>query len=92
MKVATVSVAGERRVGQIGKDGTSIAPFDLPLAEAQDGILALIRRNGAGMPTLSPIPLSQVVIEAPIPLPQISISRSARPPKTAFLSASAKSG
>ena len=45
MKVATVSVAGERRVGQIGKDGTSIAPFDLPLAEAQDGILALIRRK-----------------------------------------------
>ena len=74
MKVATVSVAGERRVGQIGKDGTSIAPFDLPLAEAQDGILALIRRNGAGMPpTLSPIPLSQVVIEAPIPLPRRNI-------------------
>jgi 2-keto-4-pentenoate hydratase/2-oxohepta-3-ene-1,7-dioic acid hydratase in catechol pathway len=74
MKVATVSVAGERRVGQIGKDGASIAPFDLPLAEAQDGILALIRRNGAGMPpTLSPIPLSQVVIEAPIPLPRRNI-------------------
>src|ERR1700676_624472 len=73
MKVATVSVARERRVGQLGKDGTSIAPCDLPLAEAQDGILALIRRNGAGMPTLSPIPLSQVVIEAPIPLPRRNI-------------------
>jgi 2-keto-4-pentenoate hydratase/2-oxohepta-3-ene-1,7-dioic acid hydratase in catechol pathway len=74
MKVATVSVAGERRVGQIGKDGTSIAPFDLTLAEAQDGILALIRRNGAGMPpTLSPIPLSQVMIEAPIPVPRRNI-------------------
>jgi len=74
MKVATVSVAGERRVGQIGKDGTSIAPFDLTLAEAQNGILALIRRNGAGMPpTLSPIPLSQVMIEAPIPVPRRNI-------------------
>jgi 2-keto-4-pentenoate hydratase/2-oxohepta-3-ene-1,7-dioic acid hydratase in catechol pathway len=27
MKVATVSVAGERRVGQIAEGGTSIAPF-----------------------------------------------------------------
>jgi 2-keto-4-pentenoate hydratase/2-oxohepta-3-ene-1,7-dioic acid hydratase in catechol pathway len=74
MKVATVSVAGERRVGRITKDGTSIAPFDLTLSEAQDGILALIRRNGMGMPpTLSPIPLSQVMIEAPIPLPRRNI-------------------
>jgi 2-keto-4-pentenoate hydratase/2-oxohepta-3-ene-1,7-dioic acid hydratase in catechol pathway len=74
MKVATVSVAGERRVGRITKDGTSIAPFDLPLSEAQDGILALIRQNGVGTPpTLSPIPLSQVVIEAPIPLPRRNI-------------------
>jgi 2-keto-4-pentenoate hydratase/2-oxohepta-3-ene-1,7-dioic acid hydratase in catechol pathway len=73
MKVATVSVAGERRVGQIAKDGLSIAPFELSLAEAQDGILALIRRNAAGIPpTLSPIPLSQVTIEAPI-LPKRNI-------------------
>jgi 2-keto-4-pentenoate hydratase/2-oxohepta-3-ene-1,7-dioic acid hydratase in catechol pathway len=74
MKVATVSVAGERRVGRIAKDGRSIAPFDLTLSEAQDGILALIRPNGAGMPlTLSPIPLSQVAIEAPIPVPRRNI-------------------
>jgi 2-keto-4-pentenoate hydratase/2-oxohepta-3-ene-1,7-dioic acid hydratase in catechol pathway len=74
MKVATVSVAGERRVGRISEDGTAIAPFDLPLSEAQDGIVALIRRNGAGMPsTLSPIPLSQVAMEAPIPMPRRNI-------------------
>ena len=74
MKVATVSIAGERRVGQISTDGLSIAPFDLTLSEAQDGIVALIRRNGAGMPrTLSPIPLSQVTIEAPIPMPRRNI-------------------
>jgi 2-keto-4-pentenoate hydratase/2-oxohepta-3-ene-1,7-dioic acid hydratase in catechol pathway len=74
MKVATVSVAGERRVGQIADGGTSIAPFDLAPSEAQDGILALIRRNGAGRPpTLSPIPLSQVTIEAPIPVPRRNI-------------------
>src|ERR1700744_3379827 len=74
MKVATVSIAGERRVGQISKDGTSLLPFDLPVAEAQDGILALIRRNGSGLPsTLSPVPLNQVTMEAPIPLPRRNI-------------------
>jgi hypothetical protein len=47
MKVATVLVAGERRVGQITNYETSIAPFDLAFAQVRDGILALIRRNGA---------------------------------------------
>jgi 2-keto-4-pentenoate hydratase/2-oxohepta-3-ene-1,7-dioic acid hydratase in catechol pathway len=74
MKVATISIAGERRVGQITEDGTSLLPFDLPVVEAQDGILALIRRNGWGLPlTLSPVPLNQVTMEAPIPLPRRNI-------------------
>ena len=74
MKVATVSIAGERRVGQITSDGSALAPFDLPISEAQDGILALIRRNGAGLPpTLSPVPLNQVAMEAPIPQPRRNI-------------------
>jgi 2-keto-4-pentenoate hydratase/2-oxohepta-3-ene-1,7-dioic acid hydratase in catechol pathway len=74
MKVATVSIAGERRVGRITSDGTAIAPFDLSISETQDGILALIRRNGRGVPsTLSPIPLAQVSLEAPIPVPRRNI-------------------
>ncbi len=59
MKVATVSIAGERRVGQVTDDGLSIAPFDLPLSEAQDGVVALIRRDGRGLPpALSSIPMT----------------------------------
>jgi 2-keto-4-pentenoate hydratase/2-oxohepta-3-ene-1,7-dioic acid hydratase in catechol pathway len=74
MRVATVSVAGERRVGRVAADGMSIAPFDLALSDAKDGILAVIRRNGqAPPPTLSPIPLSQVLLEAPIPVPRRNI-------------------
>lgn len=74
MKVATISVAGERRVGLVTDDGVSIAPFDLALSDAQDGVLALIRRNGRSLPlTLSPIPLSQVSLEAPIPVPRRNI-------------------
>jgi 2-keto-4-pentenoate hydratase/2-oxohepta-3-ene-1,7-dioic acid hydratase in catechol pathway len=74
MKVATVSIAGERRVGRITSDGTAITPFDLPVSETEDGIIALIRRNGRGVPpTLSPIPLAQVSLEAPIPVPRRNI-------------------
>jgi 2-keto-4-pentenoate hydratase/2-oxohepta-3-ene-1,7-dioic acid hydratase in catechol pathway len=68
MKVATVSIAGERRVGQVTDDGLSIAPFDLPLSEAQDGVLALIRRDRHDLPpALSSIRMTEVAIEAPVP-------------------------
>ena len=74
MKIATVSITGQRRVGKITPDGTALAPFDLPISEVQDGIFALIRRDGASLPpTLSPIPLNRVTIEAPIPQPRRNI-------------------
>jgi 2-keto-4-pentenoate hydratase/2-oxohepta-3-ene-1,7-dioic acid hydratase in catechol pathway len=74
MKVATVAIAGERRVGRLTDDGRSIAPFDLPLAEANEGVLALVGRDGQALPpVLSPISLSDVVIEAPIPAPRRNI-------------------
>lgn len=74
MKIATVSIAGERRVGRVTDEGKSIAPFDLSVSESQDGVLGLIRRNGTGVPpTRSPIPLSQVRLEAPIPAPRRNI-------------------
>lgn len=38
------------------------------------GVVALIQRNGAGVPrTLSPVPLNSVELEAPIPLPARNI-------------------
>lgn len=74
MRVATFSIAGERRVGLVDLDAQTIAPFDFTVDQAKSGILALIERNGAGLPrTLSPIPLSQVEIEAPIPQPRRNI-------------------
>lgn len=71
---STFAIAGERRVGIIDLEKQTVSPFDLPVEQAQTGLLALMRRNGAGMPrTLSPIPLAQVEIEAPIPLPARNI-------------------
>lgn len=74
MRVATFSIAGERRVGIVDLDAQTIAPFDFAVDQAKTGILALIDRNGAGVPrTLSPVPLAQVEIEAPIPQPRRNI-------------------
>ena len=74
MRAATFSIAGERRVGLVDAQAGTVAPFDFPLERAATGILALIERNGSGIPpTLSPIPLSQVELEAPIPQPRRNI-------------------
>jgi 2-keto-4-pentenoate hydratase/2-oxohepta-3-ene-1,7-dioic acid hydratase in catechol pathway len=73
MRVATVSLAGECRVGQISADGSTIAPFALPAAEASTGILALIHNGASLPPTLSPVPLTHASFEAPIPRPRRNI-------------------
>lgn len=74
MKVATFTIGGERRVGLVDSAAGTVAPFDFSVERARDGVLALIERNGAGLPmTLSPIPLSQVELEAPIPSPRRNI-------------------
>src|SRR5215208_6069742 len=72
MRVATVSIGGERRVGLVDADANHISPFDLAPSEAEGGVLALIGR--ADLPaTLSPIPLERVTLEAPIPRPRRNI-------------------
>lgn len=74
MRVATFSIGGERRVGLVDLDAGTVSPFDLPVERAEAGVLALIERNGAGVPrTLSPIPLGAVTLEAPIPRPARNI-------------------
>jgi 2-keto-4-pentenoate hydratase/2-oxohepta-3-ene-1,7-dioic acid hydratase in catechol pathway len=73
MKIATFSVGGERRVGVIDPDRWSVAPFDLPAAEAEEGVLALVRRNGSVPGLMSSIPVDRVVLEAPIPRPRRNI-------------------
>jgi len=74
MKVATFTVGGERRVGIVDVERNLVEPFDLPVEAAEKGLLALIERNGAGVPgRLSPIPLDRVTLEAPVPHPRRNI-------------------
>ena len=74
MKVATFLISGERRVGLLDLDNQTITPFDFTIELARLGILALIDQIGSRpTPTLSPIPLSEVDLEAPIPHPRRNI-------------------
>lgn len=73
MKVATVNIAGERRVGVVDTDAETFAAFDLPMVDAEQGLLAIIGREDDLPPTRSPMPLSRVDIEAPIPRPRRNI-------------------
>ena len=72
MKIATYRVGGERRVGIVDERRQTVAPFDIPKSEAALGVLALIDR-----PTLpgvlSPMPLREGTLEAPIPRPRRNI-------------------
>ncbi len=72
MRIATFHIGGERRVGCVDEKRQSIAPFDLSMDEAKEGLLALISRHE--MPrTLNPIPLREITLEAPIPRPRRNI-------------------
>jgi 2-keto-4-pentenoate hydratase/2-oxohepta-3-ene-1,7-dioic acid hydratase in catechol pathway len=72
VKIATYRVGGERRVGIVDDHRQTISPFDLSGAEAEQGVLALIDR-GSIPATLTPMPLREAVIEAPIVRPRRNI-------------------
>jgi 2-keto-4-pentenoate hydratase/2-oxohepta-3-ene-1,7-dioic acid hydratase in catechol pathway len=72
VKIATYRVGGERRVGIVDLVSQTVSPFDLPESEAAHGVLALIDR--AVLPRiLSPMPLGEAEIEAPIVRPRRNI-------------------
>ena len=77
MRIATFLHQGQRRVGRVSADGQSVTAFELPPAEAERGALALVDAAAAGRPlpaSAGPaIPLSEVSLQAPIPLPRRNV-------------------
>ena len=63
-----------REVGLVSDDGTSLRPLDLAGADAQRGALALIEAQARGNAALEvygeAIALTDVLLEAPLPLPR----------------------
>jgi 2-keto-4-pentenoate hydratase/2-oxohepta-3-ene-1,7-dioic acid hydratase in catechol pathway len=71
VQIATFDIAGERRVGIVDPAAQTVAAFDLPVDVARAGLMAVIGRS---LPrTLQPVPMSQVTLAAPIPLPRRNI-------------------
>lgn len=72
MKIATFKIGDERRVGAVNEREQTVAAFDLPMASAARGVVAVI-----GLTTLphqfAPIPLKEVTLEAPIPRPRRNV-------------------
>jgi len=76
MKIATFSVAGERKVGVVDEAGASVAPYDLSADQARQGILHLVelQAEGRALPaTGAALALADIRLEAPLPRPRRNI-------------------
>lgn len=77
MKLATFVHEGRRRVGVVSGDGATVQPMGLSRAEADNGVLSIIRHlaDGKTMPAVegAPIALRDTRLQAPIPLPRRNI-------------------
>jgi len=72
MKLAAFDWKGGRHVGRVSDDETAIDRFDLPAdAVAEDGVACLIGRDLP--PVAETVPLSDVVLQAPIPRPRRNV-------------------
>jgi 2-keto-4-pentenoate hydratase/2-oxohepta-3-ene-1,7-dioic acid hydratase in catechol pathway len=63
-----------REVGLVSDDGMSLRPLDLAGGDAQRGALTLIEAHARGAAPAEaygePVPLTELVLEAPLPLPR----------------------
>ena len=77
MKLATFNHQGRRQVGVVAADGRSVTALDLQPADPARGMLAVIHQlaGGGAMPatTGSAIPLADLKLEAPIPVPRRNV-------------------
>jgi len=73
MRIATYVLHRERKVGLLSADGKSVSRLDFPVEQARRGAQVAIDLITAGksLPaTDKPVPLSEVRLEAPLPLPR----------------------
>lgn len=73
MKIATFNHGGQRKVGIVDEGNRQVRPFAISSAEASEGLLAILGRDGELPPTGEPLPLGDVEIEAPVPRPRRNI-------------------
>jgi len=74
MRLATFNHKGRRQVGVVSADGATVTALDLKSADPARGMLAVIHQlsGGHALPATvgAAIPLGEVKLEAPIPVPR----------------------
>src|SRR5450759_4706587 len=74
LRIATYTHQGRRQVGLVSFDASAVTPIGLDAVGAHRGVLALIEiaATGAAWPPAAgaPIALTEVRLEAPLPLPR----------------------
>ena len=77
MRFATYNYKGQRQVGAVAADGLSVTALDMKSAPAGRGMLGLIEQiaGGGAQPAAAgpAIPLGDVRLEAPIPVPRRNV-------------------
>ena len=77
MRIASYVYQGQRHVGQVSPDGQHVTAFDLTPHQVRLGAQALIEGWVAGQPFPSlsgtPLPVSSVRLQAPLPVPRRNI-------------------
>jgi 2-keto-4-pentenoate hydratase/2-oxohepta-3-ene-1,7-dioic acid hydratase in catechol pathway len=77
VRIATYFWGGQRQVGLVSADGSSVTPLALPRQQADRGLLAIIELAAEGKPlpeVAGPsLPVSAVQLDAPLPLPRRNI-------------------
>jgi 2-keto-4-pentenoate hydratase/2-oxohepta-3-ene-1,7-dioic acid hydratase in catechol pathway len=77
LRIATYQYQGQRHVGLVSDDQMTIAPLQLDASQVHRGALSLIEAQASGgsglPPTGNAIPLREVKLEAPLPMPRRNI-------------------
>ena len=77
LRIATFVYNNKRQVGQVSVDGLQVTPFALTQAQAQHGAQMLIDAMVAGQPlpalTATPLAISSVKLESPLPVPRRNV-------------------
>ncbi|WP_342132937.1 fumarylacetoacetate hydrolase family protein [Hydrogenophaga sp. OTU3427] len=77
MRYASYFWGGQRQVGIVSPDGTSVTPLALPRQQAERGVLAIVElmAEGAAVPGVggATLPTSSVQLDAPLPVPRRNV-------------------
>jgi 2-keto-4-pentenoate hydratase/2-oxohepta-3-ene-1,7-dioic acid hydratase in catechol pathway len=77
LRIATYQYQGRRQVGLVSEDGRTVRAVQLDASRTQRGALSLIEERATGAaqlpPSGEPVPMGEVRLEAPLPLPRRNI-------------------